>query len=97
MFGGSGSELGRCSASFNCAGCRGHLWSCLRTLVVWTGTSIWTVGLAGAVFNVLIVFSVTVSIARVVVMTALINTLPVDQIILALTVDIVRIFFIISA
>ena len=79
------------------AGSCGHLWSYLGTLVVWTWASIWTIGLTGTIFNVLIELSVTVSVAWVIVMATLINTLPVDQIVLALTADILRILFIVSA
>ena len=44
----------------------------------------------------MIILSITVSITRVVVVATVVYTLPVDQVVFLLTVDIVRIFLIVS-
>ena len=92
-----GCRHGRRSAGRSRAGCRSHLWRRVRTLVVWTRTSIRTLCFAGTVFNILVILSITVSITRVVIVATVVDTLPVDQIVLILTADVVRIFLIVFA
>ena len=64
---------------------------------MWTGATIRTTGLARTVFNVLIIFSVTIGIAHRVIVVTVDHTLLVDEFAVIHTTDVVWVLLEITA